>query len=60
MEDPAKLVAVVADKAYESVLNEVFARSRAGGFRPVQFKIVYDDTDNTEGTGMFFDPRPPW
>jgi hypothetical protein len=42
MAAPSKLVAVVADKAYEAVLNEIFARHREGSFRPVTCRIVPD------------------
>jgi hypothetical protein len=42
MDGSARLVAIVADKAYEAVLNEVFARSREAGFRPIQFTIKAD------------------
>lgn len=42
MEGSAKLIVVVADKAYERVLNEVFARHREAGFRSVDCRIVPD------------------
>ncbi len=49
MEGPAKLVVVVADKAYEAALNEVFARSHEAGFRPMQSRIVPDPFHDSSG-----------
>jgi hypothetical protein len=49
MEGTAKLVVVVADKAYEAVLNEVFARHSEAGFQPIQPKIVPDPFHDSSG-----------
>lgn len=42
MDGPAKLIVVVADKAYERVLNELLARHREAGFHAVDPRIVTD------------------
>lgn len=47
--NPSKLVAVVADRAYEAVLNEVFTRSREAGFGSVNLKIVPDPFHDSSG-----------
>lgn len=49
MSSPPKLVVVVADRAYEAVLNEVFARAHEAGFRPVDSKIVPDPFHDSSG-----------
>lgn len=49
MNNPSKLVVVVADRAYEAVLNEVFARSHEADFGPVDPKIVPDPFHDSSG-----------
>jgi hypothetical protein len=49
MNTRSKLVVVVADRAYEAVLNELFARSHQAGFDPVDLKIVPDPFHDSSG-----------
>jgi hypothetical protein len=49
MQAPAKLVVVVADSAYEAVLNELFVRSGEAGFRQVLPRIVPDPFHDSSG-----------
>lgn len=49
MKGAAKLVVVVADKAYEAVLNEVFARHFEAGFGPLESRIVPDPFHDSSG-----------
>lgn len=58
MSIPTKLVVVVADRTYEAVLNEVFARFQAAGFGPVDAKIVPDPFH--DGSGKLTDLLRPY
>lgn len=49
MSNSSKLVVVVADRAYEAVLNEVLARSHEASFGPVEAKIVPDPFHDSSG-----------
>ncbi len=49
MRSPSKLVVVVADRAYEAVLTEVFVRFHEAGFGPVDSKIVPDPFHDSSG-----------